>query len=761
MLSSKSRINAAILLITAALLLSACTTDPQKAKAKYLAAGEKYMKQKQYGDAAVEFRNTIRLDPRSADAYYRLAQAELAQQDWNGAYSDLQKAIELDPARLDARLAQGRLYLAARQFDKAEAEANAVLPLDPKSAEAYDILGGALLGQQKADEALAAFSKVAELRPNDANSYLNLALVEIGLRRYEEAEKHLRKAVETDPGLLKANIDLANLYRLQGKLPDALEALQAGVQHNPEGFQLYLNWASLLSDAGKTTEAEGVLDRLRTTMPKSSNAAIAIGDYYLSRNETDKAVAEYRRGLEESAGNLEIEKRLQDLYLTSNQIEQAAKLDSQLMSQAPQDPIIGVLHGRTLLAQGKNQEAIVTLQKAVKNEPNSAAAHYYLGLAYWQNESLGQANSEFQEALKASPGMPMALRSLVRLNLAQNNTPGALVYARELVQKNPADVGARVQLGSIYLSAEQLSHAEEQFMAAYQLAPNRAYVHLGLGQLNAKKNKWIQAEKEFETAIRLAPSDVAVLSSYADFMVARHQTQKALARVQQFVDSYPNNAQGHLILAALQYDSKNASAAQAEFERAVQIDPKNIQGYVKLAEFYQREHKTDAAIGQYQNALELQPKSAALITMLGNLYLEKNDLETARQYYARALEADPNFAVANANMAWVNAQEGKDLDIALGMAQKAKSVMPEAPSISDTLAWVMYKKGNYSGAIPLLQDCVKKSPDSAMYHYHLGLALMAAGKKEAGRTQLQAALQMNKLGAADTEQAKQALQGAK
>src|SRR6266478_3113568 len=90
MLSSKRQIHTSILLIAAALLFGACARDPQKAKAKYLAAGEKYMKQKQYGDAAVEFRNAIRLDPRFVDAYYQLAQAELAQQNWAGAYGDLQ-----------------------------------------------------------------------------------------------------------------------------------------------------------------------------------------------------------------------------------------------------------------------------------------------------------------------------------------------------------------------------------------------------------------------------------------------------------------------------------------------------------------------------------------------------------------------------------------------------------------------------------------------------------------------------------------------
>ena len=94
---------------------------------------------------------------------------------------------------------------------------------------------------------------------------------------------------------------------------------------------------------------------------------------------------------------------------------------------------------------------------------------------------------------------------------------------------------------------------------------------------------------------------------------------------------------------------------------------------------YQEQKQTDAAIGQYQKALDLQPNSAPVTTMIGNLYLEKKDLETARKYYTRALEADPNFAVANANLAWVDAQEGKNLDVAFDRAQKAKSMLPDVP----------------------------------------------------------------------------------
>src|SRR5580700_2725030 len=90
----------AMILIPVVLAMSSCSSNPEKAKAKYLTVGQKYMTKGQYGDAAIEFRNALRLDPRFVDAYYQLAQASLARHDWAAAYGALEKAIELNPARL-------------------------------------------------------------------------------------------------------------------------------------------------------------------------------------------------------------------------------------------------------------------------------------------------------------------------------------------------------------------------------------------------------------------------------------------------------------------------------------------------------------------------------------------------------------------------------------------------------------------------------------------------------------------------------------
>ena len=456
---SVDRVNKPIklaLAISVAICLSvSCSSNPQKAKVKYLAEGQNYMKKGKYGDASVEFRNAVRVDPRFVDAYYELAKADLALHNWRAAYAALEKAIELDPGRTDTRLDRGRLYLAARHYDNASAEADFILAKDPNDANAYQLRGASLLGQGKSDLALQAFTKVTVLRPNDASSFINLALIELSLRRFSDAERHLKQAVAVDPKSVQASVDLAGFYRLQNKLPEAQQVLQTAILNNPEAPALYVDWATILSTTGKTIDAEGVLDRLRNRMPKSPEASIAIGDYYAHQNDASKSLAEYQRGLSVAPGNLEIEKRMEELYLITNRTDEASKLDVQLMKHAPKDSSVNIAHGRLLLAQGKQQDAIIALQKASTNAPESAPAHYYLGLAYWQSNSLGQASNEFQEAVKVIPGFPLALRGLSQISLAQGHPAEARGYAQELVQRFPADVSYRLLLGEILLREGQ------------------------------------------------------------------------------------------------------------------------------------------------------------------------------------------------------------------------------------------------------------------------------------------------------------------
>jgi Tfp pilus assembly protein PilF len=60
-----------------AVMLSACTSDPNKKKLGYLSSGEKYFKAGNYPAAEIEFRNAIALDPKFEQAHYQLAETYL------------------------------------------------------------------------------------------------------------------------------------------------------------------------------------------------------------------------------------------------------------------------------------------------------------------------------------------------------------------------------------------------------------------------------------------------------------------------------------------------------------------------------------------------------------------------------------------------------------------------------------------------------------------------------------------------------------
>jgi tetratricopeptide (TPR) repeat protein len=776
MINTMKRSSTVILMLFVALAFCACKKDPQKAKAKYLASGEAFLKQKKYGDAAVEFRNAIRMDKDYAGAYYQLAQAELAQKHFPQAFQALKKTTDLDPNRMDAQLDIGRLYLGAGDYPNALKQAKIVLDKDPNDVAALQLRGTAYIGLHDLNHAKDDFQEVITLRPNDASGYVNMALVQVGLKNRVEAEKLLKQAVSVDSKNEQAATDLANLYRMENRPKEAEQVLNQAIAINPDGKMLYLNLSTLLVAEGRKDEAEATIDKLRKQLPNSPEVAIDIGRLYSLQRQPDKAIAEFQRGLSISPKNLAIESELEEIYFSTGQTKLAAEMDQALLKEFPKDLTVRVNHGRLLMAQGDAAAAIQYLQKLAADSPESDRAHYFLAMAYWQNNDLGQAHSALIDALKVKPDLMLAIESLARLSLAQGNARDAQTYAEQLLDKSPTDPGYRLLLAEALARQatqhpESLLAAEKQIQEAQKLAPNDARVHLALAQIYSMPGNPPQriamAQKEYEAALQLDPQNPVLIGQYSEFMIKQNQSVIAIAKVKDYVASHSSDAKAHELLGSVYYSAKDFANAQQEFEHALQLDPSLTQVNLRLGKLFEDQGKMTEALALYQKALDQQPKSAPLATLVGNIYLKKGDLDTAEKYYSQALSSDPNFSVALANTAWVYAQQNKNLDVALGMAQKANTQMPQTASIKDTLGWVLYKKGSYDSAKPLFQESIRldekriqeenrHSQPKASFFFHLGMTQIALGDKSNAKLTLQKALQLN-LESPDAQTARQQL----
>jgi Tfp pilus assembly protein PilF len=111
-----------------------------------------------------------------------------------------------------------------------------------------------------------------------------------------------------------------------------------------------------------------------------------------------------------------------------------------------------------------------------------------------------------------------------------------------------------------------------------------------------------------------------------------------------------------------------------------------------LASQYIQTKRFDDGLKQLDELLKRNPSNAGAMAVKGMIFETQGKVEEAKQIYTQALGADPNNEVAANNLAFILAEQGKDLNTALSWAQMARRKQPENPNAADTLGWVYYKQ---------------------------------------------------------------------
>jgi tetratricopeptide (TPR) repeat protein len=106
------------------------------------------------------------------------------------------------------------------------------------------------------------------------------------------------------------------------------------------------------------------------------------------------------------------------------------------------------------------------------------------------------------------------------------------------------------------------------------------------------------------------------------------------------------------------------------------------------------------------------------------------------------LAINGNNALALNNLAVIYSERLDQVDKALDLAKRARTNFPNSPNLADTLGWVMFRKGDYRNAMPLLQEGASKLTENPEVQYHLAMAQYMMGDEAAARTGLQKAVQL-------------------
>ena len=753
--------SAAVRLLLFCCLLTAftgCSRDPNVRKQKYFDSGEKYFAEAKYREAAIQYANALQFDTRFAQAHFQLGQAYLKLGDSQRAFSELSRTVELAPDNYKAHTDLANLLDAVRNPDgsanidylkQAKTHLDVLKEKLPNSPETHEAWANYYSAQNNGTAAMQEMQQAIALDPNRSESYLLLALLQVGANLPDPAEVNFKKAIAADPKALNAELALGGFYQSHNRLPEAELQYRHAIEVHPKNAAPRAALVRLLMQEGKKDEAGAFLRQTKKDLSDNPDGYRMLGDFYFASGDLDKAVAEYASLYSDHSKDLQVKKNYIQLLILKDRMDDAAKLNDEILKSNPHDVEGLVYKGEGQLRKHDTAGAVDSFQKAIRNDADNAIAHYQLGIAYSQRNDLGRAEGEWREAVRIRPDLTDAQRALAALAISRGEVDAVLQIAQHIITSQPYSPDGYLLKGMADLSRQRYADAEQDAEEAQKRAPQSPGPCVQLGTVHLAQKQFADAEKSYRDALDKDPSSSDGLDGLMNTYFAEKQYDNAIAAAHAQIAKSPNNSNFYDLLGTALFNAKkDYPGAENALRKAIDLDNGNIDALEKLGKVQVQEGSADQALALYLQSIKSSPREVRFYILAGELYEAKQNWDQAKVMYQQALSISPDHPLASNNLAYVMLERGGNVDVAMGMAQTARRGMPNSPNAADTLGWAYYHKGVYHSAISQFQEALRLNekvgaPDDAVLHYHLGLAYERANQTALARQQLEKAVRLS------------------
>ena len=258
----------------------------------------------------------------------------------------------------------------------------------------------------------------------------------------------------------------------------------------------------MLIQEGKKDEIESFLRQTKNDLASNPEGYRMLGDYYYAVGDLDKAVAEFASLHEEHPKDIRAKKNYVQLLILKNRLEEATKLNNEILKSNPHDVDGLICKGQIQIAQNDPRGAVESLQGALHNDPDNATAHYHMGIAYSQQGDAGRAESEWQAAVHVDPNLIQAQKALATLELGRGENQAALDTAQQIVTAHPYSGDGYLLRSQAELQSQNYSEAQHDSEEAMKRAPQSPAPYIELGAIQYTQKHFPEAEKFYQQASR-------------------------------------------------------------------------------------------------------------------------------------------------------------------------------------------------------------------------------------------------------------------
>ncbi|MBL4575538.1 MAG: tetratricopeptide repeat protein [Opitutaceae bacterium] len=686
-----------------AVIFFGCSSEAKKENS--LGKASDYFDSRQYSKAEIEYLNVLQIDPENLQAISHLGILYFDQGRVQRALPFLQRASNLDSENTEVRLRIGATYLALGKWKEGWEAANLVLEHSPDNERAPVFLAEASMSEEyivKSRQRLKEFVS-SESGKERASVHVALGLLDLKQQKMVEAEYSFKRARSLDSESAIVNAALGNFYWAKNDLNQAEKAFQTAAKE-----------ASAYSP-----------DRLRYAQFKIQTGDILAGKSIL------------KEIVEETPDYITALSILAEVEASQENFEESAVLITKGLRLEPVDPEMLLMRGRLTLAQGNAEKAVEEFEAMLKFYPKATQGYQDLTRAYLAQGETAEALKSLDEALLLAPDNPELLLLKARLKAGMGDFSVSIVLLKKLTRKWPQVKESQQLLAEVYRAAGDAEEALGIYQLLAEQNPEDAQGRFMVGLMLLEQEKNEEARYAFELSVTLDPNFSPALVQLTNLDLLEERYDQALERLTRELKQHPEITVWYLLQGEVLLAQDKKSQAETAFRKVLEIQPGNREAHMQLAQLYLKMGKENAALAELQEVVKKTPKDVGAHMLIGQMHGQQKRYDKARAAYEEILVINPRFGPAMNDLAYLYSEEFDQLEKAYAMAQEARKMFPEDPSLGDTFGWILFKRGEYAEALNILQESADALPDNnevlfhlAMTHYSMGHEVLARSKFE-------------------------------
>lgn len=287
-------------------------------------------------------------------------------------------ALEAKPDSFEAMSGLGLLYRSQNALGDALPYLVGALALRPQSPEALSNLAVLLELQDHLPEAIDCYRKALMFAPAHFTVLTNLGAALAQHGEYEESKACLLKAIELEPDNLEIRLVFCRMLRKQENYTEALAFNDAALLDFPQSADLLLERGLLLIRMDRTAEAESALLEAGKVHPRPE-VSVALATVAQLRGDLERTIRMCRQAIGMKEDYLPAWSSLGKAFLCVQKMLDAEACFRKVLELDPDDQTTIRLLASTLLAIGRNDEALVYYEKIRALQPDMLGFGYEYG----------------------------------------------------------------------------------------------------------------------------------------------------------------------------------------------------------------------------------------------------------------------------------------------------------------------------------------------------------------------------------------------